>query len=218
MYPKLIQKIVHTLDNCLQEELKDCQSVLDLGCGSRSPLIHIKHLKDSLGVEVYPPYLKASQKQKIHHRYLKENILNLDLAPKSFDAVILIEALEHLNKKDGLTILKLASTWARKKVILSTPNGYFPMGEVDQNPHQKHLSGWTPSQLDKLGFKVRGVSGLKALYTNINHTPSLINSDNNYYNIKYHPQAIFYYLNGIFQIFSYYHPKSAFGLFAVKSL
>lgn len=218
MYPKIIQKLVHTLDYCLQTELKDCQTVLDLGCGPRSPLIHVKHLIDSLGVELHPPYLKATKKLKIHKRYLQKDILKLDFPKDSFDAVILIEVLEHLDKKGGKKILEKAEKWAKKKVILSTPNGYFPMGVVDNNPYQQHLSGWSHKKLRSLGYTVKGVSGLKSFYSSQNHTPSLINSDNNYYNIKYSPKAFFYYLNGILQIFSHYLPKYSFGLFAVKKL
>jgi ubiquinone/menaquinone biosynthesis C-methylase UbiE len=216
MIKQIIYRLVHKLDYCLQKELKDCDTVLDLGCGPSSPLKNCKNIKFSLGVEAFKPYLNISKKQKIHTQYLQKNILSLDLPKNSFDAVILIEVLEHLTKKDGLKILKLANKWAKKKIIISTPNKYFPMNSVDQNSYQKHLSGWDISELKSFGFKCYGVSGLKSFYSSQNQVDSLIK--NKYYqNIRFYPQKLFYLLNGFFQIFIYYFPSLAFGLFAVKN-
>ncbi len=212
---KIIYKIVHKIDYCLQKELVNCKTVLDLGCGPSSPLKNIKNIEYSVGVELFKPYLDISQKQNIHTKYLQKNILNLNFKPKSFDAVILIEVLEHLSKKNGLKILKLAQKWASKKVILSTPNNYFPMDLVDNNKYQKHLSGWSITELKKNGFKVYGVSGLKIFYKPSNNVDSLINGKF-YQNIKFYPRPFFYAINALFQILNYYSPKYSFGLFAVK--
>jgi SAM-dependent methyltransferase len=206
----------HKLDYCLQKELKDCNSVLDLGCGPSSPLKNIKHIKYSVGVEIFKPYLKLSKQQKIHTKYLQKNILDLDFPKNSFDAVILIEVLEHLSFKDGHKIIKLANKWAKRKIIITTPNNYFQMGQVDHNPYQKHRSGWSISNFKNLDFKVNGVSGLKFFYQPKNQVKSLIN-DNNYQNIRFVPRKLFYCINAFFQIFNYYFPKFTFGLLAVKT-
>lgn len=211
-----IYPIFHPLDYCLKQQLKDCQTVLDLGCGPSSPLKNIRNIKYSVGVELFTPYLKLSKSQKIHTKYLQKNILELDFPKNSFDAVILIEVLEHLSKQDGQKVLKLANKWAKNKVIISTPNLYFPMDQVDNNPHQKHLSGWSIPELKKLGFKVNGVSGLKFFYKSENSVNHMINTKN-YQNIRFKPQPLFYFINAFFQIPNYYFPKFTFGLFAVKS-
>jgi 2-polyprenyl-3-methyl-5-hydroxy-6-metoxy-1,4-benzoquinol methylase len=213
---KIIYPIVHKMDYCLQKELSNCQTVLDLGCGPSSPIKNIKNIKYSVGVEKFKPYLLLSKKQKIHNKYIQQDILTINFPKKSFDAVLLTEVLEHLSKKDGKKLIKKCQKWAIKKIIISTPNGYFPMGQIDKNKYQEHLSGWTINELQSMGFICRGVSGLKFFYTSNNRVDSLIK--NQYYqNIRFKPKKIFYFINGIFQIFNYYFPKLTFGIFAVKS-
>lgn len=55
----------------------------------------------------------------------------------------MIDVLEHLSKEEGLKILEKAEKWAKKKIIVTTPNGYFPMEEVDENILERHLYRWT---------------------------------------------------------------------------
>lgn len=207
--------IFHKVDYCIKKELESCQTVLDLGCGPSSTIKQAKHIKYSVGVELFKPYLKISKEQKIHSKYLHKNILDLNFSKNSFDAVMLIEVLEHLSKKDGYKILKLADKWSKKKVILSTPNNFSPMNEVDHNPYQKHLSGWSIAELKKKGFMIHGVSGLKLFYKSKKDSDTMVNSKC-YQNIKFKPQALFYGINAFFQIPNYYFPKYSFGLFAVK--
>jgi len=214
-------KIFHTLNYCLQKELNDCQTVLDLGCGPSSPIQFCQHIKYSIGVEAFKPYLTVSKKKKIHNKYLNKKIENLNFEENSFDAVILIEVLEHLSKKQGRSILKKAAKWAKKKVVLSTPNGYFQMGDVDKNPWQKHLSGWTTEELSNLGFKCHGLAGAKIFYKKENNIESLVNDQKHspifYENIRFKPQRFFYFINALVQIVTYYFPKVSFGLLAVKN-
>lgn len=215
---KFLGKIFHTLDYCLQKELKDCESVLDLGCGPSSPLQYCKNVKYSVGVEAFLPYLEESKKKNIHSEYSDKKIEELDFPENSFDAVIMIEVLEHLPEKLGMKILKKAEKWSRKKVIISTPNGYFPMDSVDGNLFQRHLSGWDGEKIKKLGFKCHGVSGVKFFYLKKNAVHSLVAEEGNIFsNMRFRPKKFFYLINSITQIFSYFFPKTAFGLFAVKN-
>jgi len=215
---KLIGRIVHTLDYLLQRELIDCESVLDLGCGPSSPVQRCEKIKYSVGVEIFKPYLEESKRKKIHTEYISKKIEEINFSENSFDAVILIEVMEHLPKEIGLKIIKRAEKWARKKVIISTPNGYFPMGDVDSNQYQKHLSGWTIQEFSSLGFKSQGVSGLKFFYTDKGLVKSILEDNNIWENIRLRPKKLFYLVNGFMQIFSYYFPNIAFGLFTVKKI
>jgi 2-polyprenyl-3-methyl-5-hydroxy-6-metoxy-1,4-benzoquinol methylase len=214
---KFLGRVVHTLDYCIQNELRDCKSVLDLGCGPSSPLQYCKNIKYSIGVEAFLPYLEESKKKNIHSEYLDKKIEDLNFPENSFDAVIMIEVLEHLPKEVGVEILKKSSKWAKKKIIVSTPNGYFPMDAVDGNEHQRHLSGWSVDVFKRIGFSVRGMSGVKFLYHNKNTVHSLINKDAIFSNIRFKPKQFFYLINGLLQIGAYYFPKCAFGLLAVKT-
>lgn len=214
---KMLGKIFHTLDYCLQKELKDCESVLDLGCGPSSPIKYCKNIKHSVGVEAFKPYLDESKKQQIHTEYVEKRIEEVDFPENSFDAVVMTEVLEHLPKELGKEILKKAEAWARKKIIVSTPNGYFPMGAVDENNFQRHLSGWTAPELKNIGFEAYGTSGAKFLYLKENAVHSLVDqSDNVFSNMRFKPKKLFYFINAILQIFVYYKPQFAFGLFLVK--
>lgn len=219
-YNLITEKLFHTLVYCLKKELNDCESVLDLGCGPSSPLQFCNKIKYSLGVEIFTPYLKESQKRKIHSQYLNQNIMNLKIAPRSFDAVIMIEVLEHLSKKDGLKLLERAEKWAKKKIIVSTPNGYFPEGKVDQNSWQRHLSGWSIDNFRKLNFKCHGLAGIKFFYHRQNKTRSIVNSGENSLleNIRFKPKNLFFLINSFFQIFAYYSPGLSFELLAVKRI
>jgi len=148
----LLGFFIRTLDYCLQKELKECKTVLDIGCGPSSPIQRCLNIKYSVGVEPFIPYLNLSIKNKIHSKYLAKKIEELDFPKRSFDAVIMIEVIEHLPKKTALEIMRKASLWAKKKVIISSPNGYLEQQELDNNPLQKHLSGWSYSTMMKLGY------------------------------------------------------------------
>ncbi|MEI6126945.1 MAG: methyltransferase domain-containing protein [Pseudomonadota bacterium] len=211
--------IVHTLDYCLQSELNDCSSALDLGCGPSSPLQHCRSIAYSVGVETFLPYLNASKEKSIHSEYVHHSIQDVSFSAKSFDAVIMLEVIEHLPEEEGLKILCKAEKWANKKIIISTPQGFFPMGDVDGNSYQQHLSGWEVQRFRGLGFnKIHGMSGAKCMYLKQNTVHSMQNPNELFANIRFKPKKIFYLLNAIAQIGTYYFPRHAFGLFAVKTL
>jgi SAM-dependent methyltransferase len=186
----------------LRRELGKSDTVLDLGCGYNSPLQYCD-IAFSVGVELFDPYLEESRKKAIHNEYIRADIREIDFKPKSFDVVLAIEVLEHLAKDEGHELIQKMELWARKKIILTTPNCYLHQDTYDDNPLQRHLSGWSADELKKMGFKVYGVNGWRRLkgYKGA---------------IKYRPQFLWLRISAISQWIAYYYPKMAFQLFAVK--
>ncbi|MFQ3599201.1 MAG: class I SAM-dependent methyltransferase [Chloroherpetonaceae bacterium] len=149
-----------------QEVLSAGESLLDVGCGSNSPIrFFSKKLKYAVGVDGFLPSIEKSRANQIHHDYKQANLMEIDsvFEPKSFDTVLASDVIEHFEKADGLKLLEKMEKVARKKVIVFTPNGFQPQGEFENNPYQLHRSGWTVKEMQSLGFKVVGMMGLKPL-------------------------------------------------------
>lgn len=191
----------------LANKLEDMRSVLDLGCGHSSPLRKIKKNFFSVGVDLFRPSLAKSQKEKIHDEYHQDNVRDIDrlFRKKSFDAVIALDLIEHLSKKEGLMLLKKMEDIARKKIILLTPNDFTNQAPLENNPHQIHQSGWTTRDFKKKGFRVYGLRGIKFIRGECA-------------TIKYRPWFFWGLIASLSQILVYYWPNLAYQLFAVKEL
>jgi len=219
---KIVNKIYHTrifswlfptTVFCLQKSLRDCETVLDLGCGPSSPLQYCGNIRHSVGVEAFLPYLDESKRRKIHSEYFLERVEEADFPEKSFDAVVMIELIEHLPKEVGFEMLKKAEKWAKKKIIVSTPNGFLPQRERDDNLLQKHLSGWSLDEMRKLGFECRGLSGLKSLRR---EAPEEIGENDFMASIKKRPRFFWFVAATLSQMYTYHFPKRAFEIFCIK--
>ena len=149
----------------IEKELRGSKSVLDVGCGDNSPLARVKGNFNSVGIDVYEPSIRKSKKAKIHNDYRVGDILKLErfFKPKSFDAVIALDVVEHFKKDDALKLIKSMDKIARKKVIILTPHGFAKQDAYDGNVFQEHKSGWSISDFKNLGFKIYGMRGFKFL-------------------------------------------------------
>ncbi|MCX6762344.1 MAG: class I SAM-dependent methyltransferase [Candidatus Moranbacteria bacterium] len=221
---KLIDKIYHTrffssifrtTVFCLKKELRDCESVLDLGCGSSSPLKYCKNIKYSVGVETFKAAIEESKKRKIHTEYIEKKVEEADFPENSFDAVIMIEVVEHLPENIGYAMLEKAEKWAKKKVIVSTPNGFLPQLALEGNPFQKHLSGWSIKTMKKLGFRCRGLSGFKWLRQ---EAPLGGAGEDFMASIRLRPRFFWFVIATLSQLITYPFPKYAFEVFCVKKI
>jgi hypothetical protein len=198
------RRIFPDLYSELKRNLSLCDKVLDLGCGRASPICG-NHIQFSVGVELFEPYLRDSRARGIHSQYINADVRRIEFKPKTFDAVIAIDLLEHLTKQEGTQLLAKMESWASKKVIIFTPNGYLWQDACDENPLQEHKAGWSVSELQGLGYRVRGINGWRRLrgYKS---------------SIRYRPVLFWGLLSGLSQMITYYYPRLAFQLFAVKRL
>lgn len=191
----------------LEEELKGMDSVLDVGCGDKSPIAKLKKNFHSFGIDVFGPSIQKSKKVQIHDDYKIGDILKIDrfFKPRSFDAVIALDVIEHFSKKDGLKLITLMEKIAKKKVIIFTPFGFTKQHPNDGNPFQKHRSGWHIGEFKKMGYKVYGMRGLRFIR-------------GEYATIKYKPWFLWGALSTVSQFFVYNYPRFAYQLLAVKKM
>jgi SAM-dependent methyltransferase len=212
---KPIAHLFHTLSYCLDRELSDCETVLDLGCGPNSPIQHCRNLRHTVGVEPFKPYYERALAGRTHSELINAAVQDVDFPPKSFDAVVIIGVIEHMREQDALRTMELAEGWARKKVIVTSPNGYVAQRAVDGNPLQEHLSGWPLASMRRLGFRTRGLAGLKFLRQ---ETDSDTMGDDLLVTIRLRPKPLWFVVAALSQIVTYYVPALAFDLFSVKIL
>lgn len=214
---KLINRLLHTPLYCLQRELKVCSSVLDLGCGPDSPIQHCG-IPYSFGVDIYKPFIETSQNKKMHQAYLIADVSSVNFADKSFDAVVLIEILEHLTKEEGTLLLEKVEKWARKKIIITTPNGYLAQGALEGNPYEVHNCGWNVFEFSRRAYKAYGISGWKFLRKE-NIAGGYGASGNAMFStLRFRPYLFWTIVSGLSQLLTYYFPSLAFEVLYVKNL
>ena len=206
IYFKLFGK--YSPSSLLSKELESEWRILDVGCGQASVLRSVRKGSYRIGLDFFKPYILKSKKSLIHDDYVLGDVRALPFKPESFDCAVAIEVLEHLPKHEGLKMIAEMERVA-KKIILTTPNGFFQVytGADALNPEERHISGWTASELKELGFKkVYGLGGLRVLWKAI--LGKIVP--------KFKPEKLFILLAGISEILVYRYPSLAFQLFAVK--
>lgn len=189
----------------LERLLRDSSTILDVGCGDRSPLRFVRTVGRRTGFDGYQPSIDSAKRQGIHDDYICADMSRLGEVEDRFDAVIALEVIEHLPKEQGRPFLATLERLAKKIVIISTPNGFLPTPHEEANPYQQHLSGWEPAELRALGYTVRGSAGIKPLRGEAGR-------------IARRPAPLWWVVSKLSEPLVYTNPSSAFGLIAYKRL
>ncbi len=189
----------------LENLIRNCKTILDVGCGSNSPLKHFPKQFYCIGVDKFEPWLKSSKNKKIHDKYIQLDVLkiNQEFEENSFDCVVALDLIEHLTKEEGNLLLKRIEKIAKKKIIIFTTNGFVPQGVYDNNPWDVHKSGWTVNEMKKRGFKVIGINGWKFL-------------KGEYGLLKFKPRFFWFGIAHLTQLFVRNYPAKAFQILCVK--
>ena len=107
---------------------------------------------------------------------------------------------------------------ARKKIVISTPNGFLAQKEVNHNILQTHKSGWTVDELRDLGYKAKGMAGWKFSRRKNICKELGTELDVIYSTIKFKPRFLWLIISELTQLITYYFPKISFEIFYVKNL
>jgi SAM-dependent methyltransferase len=140
-------------------------TVLDLGCGIMQATTGIydggKSLKcrEILGVEYVWKYV---DRVKQHYPVICDRVeeaISL-FADNSFDVVICIDVLEHLDESDARTVLQNMKRIARKYAIIYTPKEWHENGDnvenawgMGENSFQAHKCLVTEEMLKEYGYE-----------------------------------------------------------------
>ena len=130
------KNIFKTLNYCIENNLKDCDTALDIGCGPDSPIKHCKNLSYKVGVEPFQQYIEISKRKKIHSKYINKNIFDLEFEENSFDAVLLIDIIEHMEKDKAKELIDIA-----KESRVSSLGGYWAKATTKVNNLIDRTSG-----------------------------------------------------------------------------
>lgn len=132
-------------------------SILDVACGLS---LKSKFLKAQIrvGVDIYEPYFEAIESE-VPFVVVKYDVRKIsEIFPdKSFDLVIALDIVEHLEKEESLDMIKQCEKIAKRGVIIETPKGYVPQNIdiLGKGGHewQTHRSGWEPEEFEKMGYQ-----------------------------------------------------------------
>lgn len=121
------------LGKLLQKEIHKKDTVLDLGCGIFQAIEGIK-CKSILGVEIVPQYIeKAKYIYPVVEIDISKNLIMF--VNDSFDVVIALDVLEHLEDDIARRLIIEMQYIARKKVIIYTPSKF-------ENNEQNVINTW----------------------------------------------------------------------------
>jgi len=158
--PKLIPHVLAELP-CNMAQV----AVLDCGCGY-GRWGHLARSRNGgsrafiVGADIFEKYILAIRSHSPYDELVLCDIRKIPFRETSFDLILACEVIEHMNRKEGTDFLKNLEMIARKRIVVTTPNGYYSQGVEHNNAFQVHRSGWSVSDLRKLDFEVKGVGFL----------------------------------------------------------
>lgn len=137
---------------------KKISTVLDVACGLSLKSQYID-ADIRVGVDIYKPYLERIE-ANVPFATVLHDVRKLDeiFVPRSFDLVLMLDIIEHLEKHESLALLETAARIARVAVIIETPEGYIPQN-IDIWGHggdewQTHRCGWEKAELEAMGYQI----------------------------------------------------------------
>lgn len=183
MVKKSIKRFVHVTENILnyvflkeyffkkhflgvlEKELESCNTILEIGAGKSSYLRLLSIPLQITAIDIHRESLEKGLRNGVFDEIIigdAEQIEGL-VPPYSFDAVVAFDFIEHLEKENGREFLRKSEKIARKAAIIFTPNGFLEQPPTKDNPFQEHRSGWTYEEMEKMGYSIKGINGIKCL-------------------------------------------------------
>jgi len=110
-------------------------SILDIGPGSGTYAKLLQEYKNIDAVEVFAPYIKQFELDKIYRKIFIADILYFNLKT-SYDLIILGDILEHLTIDEAQEVLENLLLKC-KEIIVAVPYNYI-QGEYEGNSFEEH--------------------------------------------------------------------------------
>ncbi len=121
--PYLYGTAINTVSRVLDRGGK---SILDVGGGQGEPMavLNKKHsFQLTVNADALLSQLEESREKGTHDQYILCDAQSLPFQRKSFDIVLCLETIEHMEKEEGFKLLSSLEEIAQKQIILSAPVG-----------------------------------------------------------------------------------------------
>lgn len=132
--------------------------VVDLGFGYGEWGLLMRHEMQGVrltGVEAYKEYIRRMEMFRIYHELVHEDASDYIENNPNWDMILCTDVIEHQPREWGEKFLDRIDKTKAQLTIITTPCGYskLPEGRND-NPDNRHLSGWSPDDFTMHGFTV----------------------------------------------------------------
>jgi len=146
--------------------------ILDVGCGFgkwgylcmanywETKVSTPSTIPEIMGIDGFMPNVEMARRNGCYTQVSHAIIPPLPFKNRSFDTVLMIEVIEHLQGNEALKLIEEAKRITRNQVIISTPN--FPsIRQAHEtitgfNELEAHISYWSRDRLRELGFTLYG--------------------------------------------------------------
>jgi hypothetical protein len=191
----------------LADALRGCATVVDVGCGVDSPIRHTGFAGRAVGIDASPYALREAARVGFHAALVHAEVGDLTtvLKPKSVDAVVALDLVEHLPRERAERLLDSLEAVARKRVVVLTPNGFVPQSATPENPFQEHLCGFDVADFTRRGYRVRGLYGPWFLFGELGA-------------VTWRPRVVWRRVADLTSLAVVRAPRIAFSLLCVKEL
>jgi len=190
----------------IKRSLKDCKTLLDVGCGSSSP-IRFLNKKKTVGVDIHYPLIDEALSKGTHDEFYQFDVKEIgkQFTQKEFDSCVALDLIEHLSKKDSYRLIRDLERIASKKVLIFTPNGFMTQ-MTKHDDFQEHLSGWSANEMRNLGYSVIGIFGHKFFRGEKHH-------------LRFRPKLLWGIISHLTHcLYTRAHPESATALLCIKAV
>lgn len=146
----------------------DIKTVLDIGCGKGTAGTLLRNFRSPeyvVGLDVFQPYLSHCEQFGNYDELCMHDLsqhLSLPFEDKTFDLVLCLEVVEHLDKTNALCLLDQLKRIG-EHILVTTPSRFFNQPKYDKNPFQNHRCVVTKQDFQARGFKVRGTGPIRCL-------------------------------------------------------
>jgi SAM-dependent methyltransferase len=128
-----------------KERITEAASVLDLGCGTGAMAVHFRP-ESYVGVDTNPRYIARARATKSRYRFEVTDGRSLPFADGSFDAVLIIGVIHHLDGDSARSVLQETSR------VLVPGTGVLLMIEAVPARNRWNLIGRAVRRLDEGDF------------------------------------------------------------------
>lgn len=96
-------------------------------------------------IEIWEPYVSRFLLPYRYRAVICADLRDLDPFPAA-DVVFLGDVLEHMTEQEAVTVWDRArkSAW---RLVTGIPVVPYPQGEAEGNPHEEHVSTWSPESV-----------------------------------------------------------------------